>query len=238
MTSSTNGPITLGTDWDRLDFEAFQQHQTKFLEPYSNREDKLPFKPPDISWRLAMPKRSGDKRLSLSSISHFYALQAVDFNKFSQRGADAWARLLNIKKGKRRVNLEEKEHAIEVIGSSFYAITLENMQEAASPEVGGDFPVAKINWFEVYMTRTGFLEKLGSPVTPFDGRPGPKERQELAISGVGFVECFLNMVDKEARTKTGRKTLSEKAWLSIELTRGAFDVELKGKTTADYVWQV
>ena len=89
------------------------------------------------------------------------------------------------------------------------------MREAATPEVGGDFPVAKTHWFEVYMTCFGLLGKLGLFLTPITGRLGPKEKQDLAVLGVRFVEGFLDMVDKEARTKTGRKALSKKAWMYV-----------------------
>ena len=222
-----------------LPYDPLLHHACPFYESYSPPEDRMKFKPRDRLWRVATKKFEDDKRISLSKVSYFYALESIKYEVNSEEGMATLARMLHVKEKGGDATDEETAKVRDILSSEFLAITLEKMQPAIVSELEGEFPVAKINWFAVYLTCTGILESLGRLKQAYATDPEQKERMgyDFAITGVRDIEMFLSVADQEARTKKAkRKWVKEhEAW--IKSAAIAISHALREKKTADFVWQ-
>ena len=222
-----------------LPYDPLLHHACPFYESYSPQEDRLKFKPRDRLWRVATQKFQDDKRISLSKISHFYALESIQYEVNSEEGTATLARMLHVKEKGGDATDEETAKVRDILSSEFLAITLEKMQPAIVSELEGEFPVAKINWFAVYLTCTGVLESLGRLKQAYATDPEQKERMgyDFAITGVRDIEMFLSVADQGARTKKGKRAWAKEYEAWIKNAANAISHELLEKKTADFVWQ-
>ena len=211
-----------------------------FYESYSPDEDRLKFKPRDRIWRVATHKIPDDKRISLSKISHFYAMESIEYGIKTDEGLGTLARMLHVKEKGGDATDEEREKVRDILASQFLAITLEKMQPTIVDELEGDFPIAKINWFAVYLTCTGILSLLGKWMhANSDGDAENRERMtyDFELTGVRWIEFFLGDAERGARNRRTKKAWEKNAGPQLEAAVKYISDELREKTTADFVWQ-
>ena len=208
-----------------------------FLDSYSLAEDELPFVPGDRLWRVSTLKFKGDKRISLSKVSNFYALESIQYDWLSQEGNETWAQLLGVKKRRDEVTDEEETNRVtEAVHNEFAGITLDKIQPAIAAELTGDFPPARINWFAVYITCTDILLSLGN--LAYNSDPQEQMKNDMMVTGVRLVEMFLHKADKGTSSKKAKKAFPDTEKGMITGGKLAIEAALKEKKTADYVWQV
>ena len=217
-----------------------QLHNTcPFYESYSPQEDQLRFKPRDRLWRVATHKIPDDKRISLSKISHFYALESIEYEINSEEGMADLARMLHVKEKGGDATDEETAKVRDILSNQFLAITVEKMQPSIVSELEGEFPIAKINWFAVYLTCTGILELLGKYMQANTTDKEQKERMgyDFAITGVRGIEMFLTTTDHGNRNKKARKAWAKEREEEIKSVAGVIGDEMREKKTENFVWK-
>lgn len=83
-------------------------------------------------------------------------MEPVDCDYHPYEGATAWTQLLGVKQGKGEATDEDLERVVNVLRSIFLAISLEKVKPVIASELEGDFPIATINWFAVYIRNCSF----------------------------------------------------------------------------------
>ena len=223
-----------------LEYDPRLHHACPFYESYSPQEDGLSFRPRDRLWRVATHKIPDDKRISLSRISHFYALESIKYEVGSEEGIATLARMLHVKEKGGDATDEETEQLHDILFSEFLAITVEKMQPLIVSELEGEFPIAKINWFAVYLTCTGILDLLGRWMHAYETDPEQKERKgyDYAVTGVRGIEMFFSHMDQQTRNRRARRDWNKQKEPWINSAVEAISLEFREKKTADFVWQV
>ena len=226
------------------EYDPRYHHTTPFYESYSPEEDRLVFMPRDRLWRNSTPKLKDDKRICLSRISHFYALESIKYHVQYEEGLAAMARLLHVKEKGGDATDEEREKVRDILASEFLAITIEKMQPVIVSELEGEFPVARINWFGVYLTCTGILESLGKimhaniPDRPANAEQRRRMELDFAVAGLRWIEMFFCDVDQGTINRRTKKAWLKKAEPLIKQGLDVIGHEMRERTTADYVWQI
>lgn len=249
------GPQVFGSDsrprtdffkvWARyvggeLEYDPLLHHATPFYHSYNPQEDQLKFWPRDRLWRVATHKIENDKRISLSKISYFYALESIKYEVDTVEGTTALARMLDIKNKGGDATDEETEKIRDILAYQFLALSFEDMQPSIVSELEGEFPIARINWFAVYITCTGILEAIGKHLQANTSDPEQKRRTgyDYHITGVRFIEMFLADADQGTRHKRARRAWEKKEQARIKVPVTIIQNELREKKTADFVWKI
>lgn len=239
----------------KIEFDRNRLRRKKEAQCYDILEGgDTPFHGRDRSWRMAMPAYVDKSQLTIAEHLHFYAIHASKFGFKSPIAGDAWARFYGNRIGNRPVDDKTFVACVHKMYENTFVDTLERMDREVKPECEGDFPIARINWFEVYLTCAEILEKtailkLKEPTSPYVSGEG----ESYVSYGVRFTETFLDFADENTTTKRGRQEFPYQASPSIGYFRSAVKSALKGrlshgstiiadsfpgKTTADFVWQI
>ncbi|KAL8794107.1 MAG: hypothetical protein Q9195_003292 [Heterodermia aff. obscurata] len=221
------------------EYDPLLHSTSNFYESYSPQEDILPFKPRDRLWRVATHKFKEDKRISLSNLSYFYALESTRYDLNGVEGVTTLARMLHGKEKGGDATDEETAKVRDVLSNQFLALTLENMQPSIVSELEGEFPIAKINWFAVYMTCTGILELIGKyfHASATDQEQKSRMEKDFHVTGVRWIEMFLTTADQGTRHRRARKAWEKKEEAHINAAAAIIRNALVEKKTADFVWK-
>ena len=215
----------------KIEFDRSRLRRKKEAQPYDMLEGgDIPFHGRDRSWRMAMPEYFNRNQLTIAEHSHFYALHASRFGFTSPIAGDAWARFYGNRIGNRPVDDNLFVACINKMYETTFVDTLERMDRELKPEMEGEFPIARINWFEVYLTCTEILEKtaiakLREPTSPYVSGEG----DSYVTYGVRFTETFLDLADELTATKGGKKEFPYQVSPSIGYFKNAVKSALKGE---------
>jgi len=149
---------------------------------------------PNTRWRIGMTK-SSTKALNYHSTSILAALWSCSF-RFS---CYSWAYVWYGTDKSKNASQKELESATTAVAVHPFVCALDHLESRVGPECIGDFPQAKINWLEVYITCTEILANISRAAEndldhPCPGAPDNDER--WTEDGEWFVQQFLQMSEK------------------------------------------
>lgn len=171
------------------------------------------------NWRIRMDKRS-TKQLDSHDISSFHGLHRCSFLP----GCHCWPHIWHgLSKGKNATDKQLSQVRDELSVHPCASI-LDHLEGVVGAEFEGDFPVAKVNWLEVYITCTGILANLSRAIQP----KAECLTVELASNdelwtfrGQILVEKLLSLADGSGFVAT--------YWLEVEDAKKAIRTALEGK---------
>ncbi|CAD6585577.1 MAG: hypothetical protein ASARMPREDX12_002061 [Alectoria sarmentosa] len=165
----------------------------------------------DRNWRITIPKYS-TKMLYSHDISAFDGLYGCHFR-----------------------------HARDELSVHPCASVLDHLEGVVGAEFEGSFPVAKVNWLEIYITCTEILANC-SRATGFEKYcPDPEfayNHERWTFWGRTFVEDLLTLADKFPNRGNDGSDLVATQWETIGHARKAIRTALEGKETADFLWAI
>ena len=196
--------------------------------------DKIePHNGADRNWRIMMPKHYS-KQLDSHDVSAFDGLYICQF----QHGCHCWPHVWHgLDKGK---NVTEKQISQVRNELSVHpcASILDHLEGVVGAELKGDFPVAKVNWLEIYITCTEVLANLSrvahfdpedpSPEFAYNHEHWPSAGKDMAVALLSLAENFPN------ETSDGLGFVATH-WSKIELVREAIRMALEGKQSAECI---
>ena len=215
----------------RLEFDRKNLRRKKGIQPYDMLEGgDIPFHGRDRTWRMTLPDYITKKQLTLVSESHFYALNTVRFDFGHPYASDAWTRFYGTKKGNRPCDKKELAEAVKKMYNGTFVDTLDRMKAEVGPELEGPFPIARINWMEVYLTCTEILERIGIAKLQEPASHCVDGQGESFVShGKSFTENLLDCADEHASPGRDREMFPLLAGRYIEYVRHAIAAVFKGK---------
>ena len=216
----------------RLEFDRKKLRRKKGMQPYDMLEgDDTPFHGRDRTWRMTLHDFVNKNQLTLESQSHFYALNAARFDFGDPYADDAWTRFYGTKKGSRLCDKKEFAEMVRIMYNGTFADTLDRMEREVGPELEGEFPIARINWIEVYLTCTEILERIAIAKLQEPASPHMDGKGEGFLSyGVKFTETLLDYADEHASPGRDRKNFPLLMAESIECVRDAIAAVFQGKS--------
>lgn len=219
----------------RLSFDRSKRHKPNFDDEICPCcGDKCePRNGADRNWRITMPKHYSEQ-LNSHDISAFDGLHICQF----RHGCHCWPHVWHgLDKGK---NVTEKQISQVRNELSVHpcASILDHLEGVVGAEFKGDFPVAKVNWLEIYITCTEILANLSraanfdpedpTPEFAYNNEYWPSAGQDMAVALLGLAENFSN------ETNDGLGFVATH-WSKIEIVREAIRMALEGKQRAECI---
>ena len=219
----------------RLSFDRSRRHK---LNPKGELcpccGDKIePHNGADCNRRITMPKNYS-KQLKSHDISAFDGLYICQF----EYGCHCWPHVWHgLEQGK---NVTEKQISQVRNELSVHpcASILDHLEGVVGAELEGDFPVAKVNWLEVYITCTEILANLSraaqfdpedpTPDFAYSNEHWPSSGQDMAVALLSLAENFPNETNDGLGFVATHRS-------KIELIREAIRMALEGKQSAEYI---
>ena len=219
----------------RLQFDRKKVHKKESTNPYSydvlEGSSDASFHGRDRTWKMAFPEFMKKTSLSIASQSHFYALHTAKFGFSGCIAGDAWSRFYGTKRGNGRCEDKELAAAINQMYDGSFAKTLSRMERDVGPELEGQFPIARINWMEVYLTCTEVLEKIALAKLQEPASPSlipDSDGRGILTYGIRFVQTFLDFADEHGSPGRDRRTFPYLGGRSIGYVRDAINEVFKG----------
>lgn len=172
----------------RLQLDRRRMHRKKQAQRYDVLEGgDYPFHGRDRTWRMTLLDSITKDLLTIMPQSHFYALNAARFDFQQPCSVFAWTRFYGTGKGETTIEENEFKDVVTQMHAGSFAETLDRMKRNVGPELEGKFPIARINWLEVYLTCADILEKIAIAKLQEPAMPIVVEDPEnIARYGVGF----------------------------------------------------
>lgn len=239
----------------RLSFDRSKRHK-----PNPNGEkcpccgDKIdPSNGADRNWRITIPNHYA-KQLNSHDISAFDGLYCCRF----QHGCHCWPHVWHgLDKGKNATD-KQLSQARDELSVHPCASILDHLEGVVGVEFEGSFPVAKVNWLEVYITCTEILANFSRAKRYEQGCPAPEfdyNHEHWTNLGRDFVESLLPLADKFPNKASDGSGFVATHWELVENARKAIRTALEGKhcpsclrpktnqcctgkKTADFLWAV
>ena len=187
----------------------------------------------DRNWRITMPKHYS-KQLYSHDISTFDGLYCCNF----RHGCHCWPHVWHgLKKGKNATDKQISQVRDELSAHPCASI-LDHLEGVVRAEFEAEFPVAKVNWLEIYITCTEILANL-SRAKRFD----PEYRTpDLADNHEGWTAHGQTMVvrlfpladDFPDKTDDGSGFISTH-WPKLELAKKAIRTALEGEHCSIFI---
>ena len=181
----------------------------------------------DRNWRITMPKHC-TKQLISHHISAFDGLHCCRF----QHGCHCWPHVWHgLEKGK-NVTAKQISQARDELSVHPCASILDHLEGVVGAEFEGDFPVAKINWLEVYITCTEISANVSRAVHFDSEGPTPifaYNHEHWSVLGLSFVDGLLPLADNfPNKANTGSGFVATHCQ-KVELAKEAIRMALEGK---------
>lgn len=187
------------------------------------------------------------RRLDYHSLSDVAGLQKCKFLPGCQSWVSVWKR-----QGPGSGLEREIDATFQEIQTHPLVCALDHLEAAANQEWKGEFPVARLNWLEIYMSCFEFLEGIsnancGDPRELLDHVH--TSRKESLDCGIQFVEGWFPLADDygqheffimfEKDISTVRKALRSVFRGTLPTLQPISQADLLiGKRTSDYVWNL
>lgn len=181
----------------------------------------------DRNWRITIPKYS-TKLLYSHDISAFDGLYCCHFQHVCKCWPHVWH---GLDRGK---NVTDKQisQARDELSVHPCASVLDHLEGVVGAEFEGSFPVAKINWLEIYITCTEILANFSRATGFEEDCPDPEfayNHERWTFLGRNFVEDLLTLADKLPNRANDGSELVATQWETIGHARKAIRTALEGK---------
>lgn len=213
----------------RLSFDRSKRHK-----PNPNNElcpccgDKIkPWNGADRNWRITMPKYSSS-RLDSHHISAFGGLYECQF----QYGCDCWPHVWHGLEEGKTVTEKQTSRAREELSVQPCASVLDHLERVVGAELQGDFPVAKVNLLEIYITCTEILANVSRAAHLDSECTAPKsayDDEHWLSTGKTMAEALLSLAENFSDETNDGLGFVATHWSKIELFRDAIRMALEGK---------
>lgn len=181
----------------------------------------------DRNWRITMPKHS-IRQLNSHRISTFHGLHDCQF----QYECHCWPHVWHGLDKDKNVTEKQISQVRNELSVHPCASILDHLEGVVGAELEGDFPVAKINWLEIYITCTEISANL-SRAAYFDPECTTPEfahnHEHWPILGLSFVEMLLPLADNFPHKTNDGSGFVATHWPEIELAKKAIRMALEGK---------
>lgn len=172
--------------------------------------------------RISKPATStSTRRVAPAKVSMFYDLH----NSCYQTTSDFWVQVY-IDKNIRRPTKSQYRVAVDQVHSAPFNVPLDKIKAAVLPEFNGDLPVARINYFSIYIFCTQLIEEVGTAIN------GP------AGSAVGFelVDILLEEIVEHLRDDPKRHLLPY--FRPLKLAKGVFSKLDGSMSLSQHLWAI
>lgn len=210
----------------RLSFDRSKRHKSN---PNGARcaccGDKIdPSNGADRNWRITLPKQyEYTKQLNSHDISTFDGLYSCQFRHACHCWPHVWH---GLDKGK---NVADK-HISQVrdeLSAHPCASILDHLEGVVGAEFESDFPVAKVNWLEIYITSTEILANLSRAVR--SDSEYPYNHEQWTADGRKLVEILLPLADDYPNKTDDGSGFVATHWPKVEYAKEAIRAALEGK---------
>lgn len=144
----------------RLEFDRSTKHQPR--DRHDPSDQKKPCAPPGRNWRLNMPTSytvftNSNHEINSHQTSILAGLYSCKFHPTCVGWSYAW----HGSDRNKTPSDEDRQKVADEIAAHPLAVVLDSLESALGPELQGDFPMAQLNWFELFLTMTEILGEMG-----------------------------------------------------------------------------
>jgi hypothetical protein len=174
-------------------------------------------------WRLGRGELT-EKHLDEHRLSYFHTIHDTNYDSRDERAAPAWAKALGMRKGS-----VYKHFQSAIYHTPSYKKTLEKLERTVASVLEGDFPVAKVKWFEIYLTCTQILEDIARVL--LDTSEKDPNRDTLPGKCLYELSGLLPMADECVEQQGGRRLFREVYGPTIDIVKPAIGRAMKGESS-------
>ena len=216
----------------RLEFDRWTRHKSR---QHPSDEDK-PCSRSSKTWRVRMPRSDTDlannnHELNPHQTSILAGLHSCRFRPLCANWSYVWHSMDRSKWPPTDETMDRVAHEIAAHPPVF---ALDHLERAVGPELQGDFPSARLNWFEIFLTVTEILSEVGkaAPVHCIECRRSPADAEFWVGAGCGAVERLLRRADEGG--DEGMKDFADRYLGMVEPARNAICSAVRGEVFS--VW--
>lgn len=179
----------------RLEFDRSKKYHARH---HPSNEDRSCARP-GRNWHVTMPKSHSayanyNHEINAHQTSIFAGLYTCAFSPSCVAWSYAWH-------GSDRTKLPPDEDVQKVaaeIAAHPLVFALDHLESALGPELQGNFPMGRLNWFEVFLTITEVLSEMGrsAHVECIECRKSPRDAELWIMNGCCAVEKLMQRADK------------------------------------------
>ena len=212
----------------RIEFDRSKRHQTR--REHSPSDEGKPCSRSGRNWRLTMPNQhtvntNDNHEINPHQTSVFAGLHKCRFRP----SCCAWSYVWH---GTDRTKYPTDEHVQQVAGEIAahpFVFALDHLESAVGPELQGSFPMARLNWFEIFLTVTEILSEMGKTahVECVECRNSAANAEFWVAGGRFAVEQILQRAD--AYECSGMSEFRSKTMHMVERAGNAIRGAVRGK---------
>lgn len=190
-------------------------------------------------WRLALPSSHAgfanhNHEINPHQTSIFAGLYRCGFRPSCVAWSYAWH---GLDRNKFPPDKEITKVADEVAAHPF-VFALDHLESAAGPELQGEFPTARLNWFEIFLTMTEILSELGQAApTAYKACPecrkSPRDAEHWVSTGWYAVQELMPRADEYE--DIGTSDFGSKCLDMVEPARNAICSAVRGKYDPEFL---
>lgn len=144
----------------RLEFLRSKRHLAGHRHNHSD-EDKYCTRS-ERKWRVTMPRSTYDYANTNHELnSHLTSVAAALHTCGFQPSCCAWPYAWRGTDRSKLPNEEEIKEVAHQVAAHPLVFALDHLENALGPELQGDFPTGRLNWFEIFLTVTEILGEMG-----------------------------------------------------------------------------
>ncbi len=151
----------------RLEFDRSKKHQSRHRVGSSDDEKKEQCARSGRKWRVSMPSShtvfaNDNHVINAHQTSIFAGLYSCGFYPSCVAWSYAWH-------GSDRSKFpsdEDSQRVADEIAAHPLVFALDHLEIAVGPELQSEFPMARVNWFEIFLTMADILSEMGKAAHP------------------------------------------------------------------------